>query len=85
MILKNYLEERKLKKLSSVKPNAQEFYRLGCDLITETMVNQHNTFGSWEIRRTEILYALLDEFLAMTASNYRCKEMEEALSADSIL
>ena len=53
---------------------------MGCDLITESIVNQHNAFGVWEVRRAEILYALLDEFVSMTRDEKRCKEMEEALS-----
>lgn len=79
-MLRNYLEEKKLKKLERVKSDRLIFYTLASDMITETVVNQHNTLGTWEVKRVEILYALLDEFVDMINSNERCKQMEEALA-----
>jgi hypothetical protein len=58
---------------------------MASDMITQTIVNQHNGFGAWEVRRAEILYALLDEFVSMLASDEKCREMEEALGATDIL
>jgi hypothetical protein len=58
---------------------------MASDMITQTIVNQHNGFGTWELRRAEILYALLDEFVSMLASDQKCREMEEALSETGTL
>lgn len=58
---------------------------MASDMITQTIVNQHKGFGAWEVRRAEILYALLDEFVSMLASDEKCREMEEALSDSGVL
>ena len=80
-VLLKFLEEKKSKRLEKTKPEYKQFYTLGADMVIQAILNQNSNFGTWEVRRSEILFALLDEFVDMTQSDERCRMMDESLAS----